>query len=479
MAQTFLVLRTNDTSPQLYFHDGQNIDPTGLGALPGAALEDIATAVAGNRDNVKHNNRAFTFLDKVFVIQDSKIYVSTDEGATFLLDFTFTGVGANSEEVHMLAPIPVMVSGSLKLIGFYASGADNYVFEYDVATDTWTDADTGTNNTGLNPSGMTIPVVYQGLVYARVGTSFIAYDPISTGTVLLTDGGVTNVGQDQMLVWNGNLYVGPVSDGLVTAGMALLQGGGFDLDVGGINLGITAPGTSAKTAVFIDPNTGNLIVFVVQAAGALSALRVTPGLVVTDITGAVVGAGLAALGANPQARLWPHVSRAPSGTYSVEIYASAGGLTSDAVQRFTWVDDLTNLTEVGIVGGSGDMAFPYSIHGGDQYGFFPGEKRVFQTAQAVNATGITVTCEAYQQVGGTISVRGHYDKLGATANSLTLAPMTVGNPAGAGGLVLTGGNPGAQVDNVPANRTPITFDWDQVTDGFVTGDNYSYQLEGL
>ena len=78
-----------------------------------------------------------------------------------------------------------------------------------------------------------------------------------------------------------------------------------------------------------------------------------------------------------------------------------------------------------------------------------------------------------------MSVRGHYDQVGVSPNTLTLAPMTILNPAGTGGLSLGGSNPGAQVDGVPANRTAITFDWDQVTDGFTTGDNFNFQLEAL
>ena len=143
------------------------------------------------------------------------------------------------------------------------------------------------------------------------------------------------------------------------------------------------------------------------------------------------------------------------------------------------MDDASNFTELGVVGGSGDMAFPYATHGGDYNGFFPGEKRVVQTAEVSNTTGITITCEAFQQSGGTLSVRGHYDQTAANNNNLTLDPMTVGNPTGTGGLSVSGSNPGAQIDGVPANRTAVNFDWDQATDGFTTGDGFSYQLEAL
>lgn len=477
MSETFLVLRTNDTSPQLFFHDGETIDATGIGSLPGAALEDL-TAQGGVRTDVKHNNRVVTLLDMIFVIQDSKVYVSTDEAATFTLDFTFTGASANTWETQVVGPIPVMASNALHLIGFYVSGSDIFVFDYDVAGDSWSDTDTTINATTMT-AGATVPVVFDGLVHVRIGDAFIGYDPVSTGTLSFTNSGLSNLGADQMLVWNGGLYLGPVTDGGINGGMALFQNGVWDLGIGGIDLSLGAVvSSSSKSGVFVDPATNNLIVMTRTSGGALVVNRVTTGAVVTDITGTVVGTALATLGGTgDNVRIWPHLTRAPGGTYSVEIYAAGAPGTADAVQRFTWVDDATAFTELGVVGGSGDMAFPYAIHGGDYNGFFPGERRVVQTAQVSIATGLTITCQAYYQTGGTVSVRAHYDKVGDLPNSLTLEAMTITNPLGDPGLSLVGSNPGARIDGVPANRTAITFDWDQVTDGFVTGDNFNFQLE--
>lgn len=475
MASTFLVLRNNDTSPQLYFHDGQNIDPTGLGALPGAVLE----TATGGRAVTKHNNRVFTLLDMVFVIHNNEVYVSTDEGATFTLDHTFTGGSITANANQTIGPVPVMVNGALKLVGFYFNSLNINIFEYDVALDSWTSFDSGVN-ASANTAGFTTPVVFNGLVYVRAGDVFIAYDPVSTGTVTLTNNGLINLGADQLIAWNGGLWLGPITDSGINSGMALLQGSTWDASTGGVNFSIgQGPATTSKAGVFIDPNTGNLIVME-RSTTSFLVFRITPGLVVTDITGAVVGAGLAALGAvGNETRIWPHISRSPGGNYTVDIYAARGGDTTDPVERFTWVNDATNFTELGVVGGTGDMAFPYAIHGGDYNGFFAGEKRVVQTAQSANANGITITCEAFQDGGTTLSVRGHYDEVGADPNALTLAPMTISNPAGTGGLSVSGSNPGAQIDGVPANRTAITFDWDQVTDGFVTGDNFNFQLEAL
>jgi len=476
VATTFLVLRTNDTSPQLFWHDGQNIDPSGIGALPAAVLETLPGA---SRENVKHNNRVFTFLDTIFVVHDGIIYESTDEAATFASTHTLTSTAVgNTNNAQCIAPIPVMVSGALKLIGFYIlTGGNIGVMEYNVALGSWSSSDTGVAS--VSPTlGMTLPVAFQGLVYVRVGTAYIAYDPVSTGTITLSSG-VLGEGADQIIAWNGDLWLGPIADGS-NLGMAKLQGSTWDVNVGGVVLsGTNAPFAASKGGVFIDPNTNNLIVLVDSTAG-WHVYRVTPGLVVTDLSGTVKGPALTALGdfGGDASRVWPHITRAPGGVYSVTLYASRGPETTDPIERFEWVNDATIFTEVGVVGGSGDMAFPYAITGGDQYGFFVGEKRVLQTAQAANPTGITITCEAFQDGGSTMSVRGHFDKASVDANSLTLDPMTIGNPVGAG-LSVSGVNPGAQVDGVPANRTAITFDWDQVTDGFITGDNYRFQLEAL
>jgi hypothetical protein len=480
VANTFLVLRTNDTGVQVFWHDGQNIDSTGIGALPGAALE----SVGAGREFIKHNNRVVTFLDITFVIQDGIIYKSTDEAATFASDHALTGTStSNANNASIIAPVPVMVSGLLNLIGFYVLTTNNIgVMIYDVAGDSWSSVDTGVSATSFT-DGATTPVVFQGLVYARVGDAWIAYDPVSTGTLTLTgavDG--ANSGSDQMIVWNGSLWNGPHKDITSRSGMAQLVGSTWDIDTNGVtfsDVGTDLASGENKAAVFIDPNTSNLIVIWSSTNGTLFAHRVTPGLVVTDITGTVVGAALTTLGANVDARLWPHITRAPSGAYTVTIYGSRGAEPADPVERFEWVDDATQITEVGVVGGSGDMAFPYAITGGDQYGFFVGEKRTLQTAQISTSTGINITCEAFEQGGTTFSVRGHFDREGVDANSLTLSPMTVGNPTGTGGLSVSGGNPGAQIDGVPADRTPVLFDWDQVSDGFVTGDNFNFQLEAL
>jgi hypothetical protein len=478
MADTFLVLRSNNTSPQLFFHDGLNISPTGIGALPGASLESLV-GIGGVRTNLKHNNRAFTLLDEIFAIQNGEIYRSTDEAVTFALQHTLTGITTNSA-VQIVGPVPVMVSGALRLIGFYTDNSNLiYTFIYNVATTSWSSASTGVSATSIT-AGATVPVFFNGLLYARIGDAFIGYDPVSTGTVTLTNSGLTNFGSDQIISWNDDLWLGPVTDGAVNLGMAKLQGTTWNLDTGGIDLGgVNTPSGSSKSGVFIDVVAGDLIVMV-RTSATLSVFRITPGLVVTDITGTVKGPGLTTLGAfGANTRIWPHITRAPGGTYTVHIYAARGPDTTDPVERFAWIDVLTQITEIGVVGGTGDMAFPYATHGGDYNGFFVGEKRVMQTAQAANPTGITVTFEAFRDSGGLISVRGHYDEVGLGPNSLTLAPMSLSNATGTGGLTVTGINPGAQINNVPTNRTPISFDWDQVSDGFVTGDRYNYQLEGL
>jgi hypothetical protein len=333
-------------------------------------------------------------------------------------------------------------------------------------------------------------VVFNGLVYARVGVTYVAYDPVSTGTVTLTNNDLSGTyhGCNQFFTWNGGLWVGTTSNGGITpAAIVQVVGSTLDISANGISLPVTTPASDfpaagSKNCIFVDPDTGNLIVWATTSGVGqpFYVWRITPGAVVTDITGTVVGAGLTTLGEfGVNTRFWPHITRVPGGDYNVVIYASRGPNTTDPVERFEWVDDATPITEVGVVGGSSDIAFPYAIHGGDYSGFFAGEKRVMQTAQAANASGIAITFEAYQQSGAEISVRGHFDKVGATSNPLTLAPMTIGNPSGDPGLAISGANPGAQVDNVPTNRTPITMDWDQVTDGFVTGDNYNYQLEAL
>jgi len=416
----------------------------------------------------------FTFLDMVFVIHDDEIYQSTDEAATFTKVHTLAGRISNLRN-QTIAPIPVMVAGALKLIGFYFrdAPANIGVFVYDLATDAWTDADTGVTYASATP-GMTLPVFFEGQVYARVGSTFVAYDPISTGTTTLTTSPVaSSFGGDQMFVWNNEIWIGPLT-GANTGSMWKLVGSQWVESTG--DLGNAA--STTKSALFIDPNTGNLIV--IQDVATTRAWRITPALVMTDITASVVGTGLAAIGSfGSNARWWPLIERTPGGNYTVHIFASRGGDTTDPIERFEWIDDATQITELGVVGGSADMAFPYAIDGGGQYAFFANEMRTLQTAQVINATGVEITCEAYEQGGTTRSVRGHYDKSGVSPNSLTLDPMTIGNPAGAVGLSVSGINPGAQIDGVPVDRTPITFDWDQITDGFLTGDNYTYQLEIL
>lgn len=478
MADTFLVLRSNNTSPQLFFHDGTNIDSAGLGALPGATLESLA-GIGGTRTNLKQNNRTFTFLDEIFVIQNGVIYRSVDEAVTFAAQHTLTGTTTNSA-AQIVGPVPAMVSGTLKLIGFYVIDTNViHTFTYDVATTSWTSGPTGVSVSSI-VEGATAPVVFNGLVHARVGDMFIAYDPVTTGVLTLTNSGLTNLGSDQMIVWNGDLWLGPVTDGAVNLGMAKLQGSSWDLGTGGIDLGGAAtPSGSSKAGVFIDRATGNLIVMT-RTSSTLSIYRVTPALAVTDITATVKGTNLSTLGSfGLNTRIWPHVTREPGGLYTTDIYAARGPDTTDPVERFQWVDTATQITELGIVGGTGDMAFPYAVHGGDYNGFFSGEQRILQTSQVNNLSGITITFEAFKSGGGTLSVRGHYDEVGETANSLTLAPMTISNPTGAVGLTLSGVNPGVQIDNVPTDRTPISFDWNQIADGFVSGERYNYQLEIL
>jgi len=482
MANTFLTLRNSDTSVQLFFHDGQNISPTGLGALPGAILEPIISA---DRGNTKQINRTWVLLDSIFALNNGIIYESTDEGATFAVDHTLVDTTPGDDQMAQgVGPIPVMVLGALKLIGAYITDTTEIgIMTYDVAAGTWASVNTGISSVNVS-RGNTLPIFFNGLVYFRCGQVFGAYDPVSTGTISLSSSLVVNAyGSDQIIEWNGALWSGPHQEVTANAGMARLVGSTWDIDTNGADFSVGAtqtPRRTSKSGVFIDPVTNNLIVMWTSNTQVFRVMRITPGLVVTDITGTVAGAGLAALGAfSLNTRFWPHITRSPGGAYSVVIYAARGADPTDPVEKFEWVDDATQITEDGIVGGSGEMAFPYAIDGGDQYGFFAAEKRVAQTAQAANPTGITVTCEAFQQGGTTLSVRGHFDKEGVDANSLTLSPMTLSNPTGTGGLSVSGVNPGAQIDGVPADRTPISMDWNQVTDGFATGDNYNFQLEAL
>ena len=458
---------------QAYYHNGTIL--AALGVLPAAALEANASVGGAALTSLYAHNRGWVMLDSIFVLQNGIIYKSTDEGVTFAAVHTLAATAAN-DHANFTGPVAVMVQGALKYIGFYVRGANIGVYEYTVATDSWADADLGIA-AGLVGEGVSIPCEHKGLIYGRVGgAELFSYDPVSAGVTTLTFAGLsgTNTVQAQCISWDDTLWLGPLDIGGVTV-MGQLVGTAFTaVPIEGIGL----IASTHLPAIFIDPLTGNLIILWEDVAGAVGlCYELTSAGLATNRTGTVIGVALALLftgGSNT--RLWPHYERTAGGGYTVHIYGTRGRLASDPIERFTWVDVASPMLETGVVAGHAAMAFPYAVQGGGDHLFFPGERRVLQTAEAGAAFGLTVTAEAYQQAGGTISVRGHQHKV-SDPGGPPLSPMTIQNPSL--GLGLGGINPGAQINGVPTNRTPFSFDWRQDADGFVSGDNYVHQLEGF
>jgi len=460
---------------QAYHHNGTAL--AALGALPAAALEANTSVGGATLTSLYAHNRGWVMLDSIFVLQDGIIYKSTDEGVTFAAVHTLAGTAAN-DRANFTGPIAVMVQGAMKYVGFYIRGANIGVYEYTVATDAWVDADLGIAAGTVN-EGISVPCDHKGLLYGRVGAdNLIAYDPVSGGATTLTFVGLAgaNTTQGQFISWAGALWLGPFDIGGFTA-MGQLVGSAF------MAFNIEAVGLIAADhlpAIWIDPTTNNLIILWENAPGSAGlCYELTSSGVATNLTGTVVGAALAALFTGGSiTRLWPHYERTTSG-YTVHIYGTRGVLSTDPIERFTWVDIATPIIETGLVGGHAAMAFPYAVQGGGDHLFFAGERRVLQTAELSTPTGVQITAEAHRLSGGLISVRGHQHEVGPVGGP-PLSPMTIENPTGGGGgLVLAGSNPGAQVDNVPTDRTPFSFDWRQDVDGFVTGDNFNFQLEGF
>ena len=462
---SFIVVEGHTTSvggPTAWLHPGDTNPLVALGALPGANVVTAGRSVWAGATSL-------TVLDRIFVFQHDRIFKSTDEGATFILEPTL-GVlpNFNAGGAVGIAPVPVMLNGALKYYGFHHGLAGNAVMriEYDVATDTWTSVDTGVTSGGGASSVQ--PVEFEGRIYGTRGNLDFVFDPSIGSMASLGDPGTLDY-RSRLIPWNGNMYLfyGILGNlyQLVGATYTLVT----SLDAFGV-------GSQGSPAVFVDPNTNNLIALWHDSSGNPKSFSVTPGHVVTNIN-AIEGVAWTAFPAT--VRLNPVVSRAVGGAVSVAIYAGTGVGIGNPFQRFDWVNDATPMNEVGVIAGTGDFFFPTSISdGGEQLLFTPTGKRVLQTAQVDNVNGIQMTMEAFQSGGGTMSVRQRHRNVSDVKN-IPLTPSTILNPAGTGGLSLTGGNPGAQVDGVPANKTPITYEWDAVADGFGLGDTYDVQIEAF
>ena len=467
----FILTRGNtvDGIVEVYSHDGINITP--LGALPGAGQE---TEALGN--GYHSGTRGLVVLDKIFVWQDGAIYKSTDEEVTFASEFVVASKPTNAGSVAQgwNRPVPVMVSGALKYIGFYVATAGSIVHMliYDVATDAWSDLTTGVVGGG----GCSSPVSHDGKIYFMHNqANATVFDPVSSSATTLGFTGGTLTPAGSMIVWNNNVYlIGRNGAGAVVHWF--LAGASF---TAGPSTGAQGA-TGSIHAVFADPNTNDLIVVAAfTGANTTRITSMTPGHVVTDLTGTVGSAALNAISVTGTAWFFPVVTRGLGGGITVDFYGMSARTPAGSVQKFTWVNQGTLITAGPVVGGAGSWNWPVANDGADHWLFNANQKRIAQVAQATLGTGLRPTFKAYASGGGTVSVTPYWRSLanGADVKESPVQSMTISNPLGAGGLGLSGANPGKVITGVPTDKTAITFDWDQITDGFVGGDDYDFQLE--
>ncbi|MGD9725437.1 MAG: hypothetical protein AB7L09_00030 [Nitrospira sp.] len=456
----FIVVNGYTPGPvTVYFHDGTSITP--LGSLPLAAVE------TGTFFN--NNTRSLVVLNRIFIFQgdttgDAKIFKSTDEGSTFTLDTTLSTFPANTS--CWAAPVPVMVLGALKYIGLYqdsATGTIRYLI-YDVATDSWSEVSSGATSGVTTICG---PVSHNGKLYFRTNNNnYWVYDPVSGSTTSLT--GTTGTSVDALIVWNNTVVIMQRNLGSGNAELRYLSGTTFTL---GTNFGVIGAAASGRFAMAVDPNTNNLIVVAPNTINT-RVFIVDPTWAYTDLTATVATTGLSTLADPP---VYPLVSQGGS---VVEFLAMASRSGAASVQRFTWVDQATPMVAAGVIAGAGSYFWPNVYDGADHWLFNPGQRRVAQVSQVVYANGIKPTIQCYRSSGGTSSATLEYRSL-ANLGDVTEIPShaaTIENPTGDPGLALTGVNPGAQIDNIPNDNTPITFEWNQSTDGLFTGEDYDYRL---
>ena len=456
---------------------------TQLGSI-GASTEEPGGANDGQRIKNMQNNRVIQVRDKLFALLGKTIYESDDEGATWSTALALTAVREAGSACTGIWP--VAVDNNTFLAGFYATTTNSEFrwFKYDIAADTWSQAASGTVIAGtdadFNDASISSTISYKNKLYAVVGdaaTETLTFDPQSESIGFITNfPGANSNTAATLCEYAGHLYYGIFGDVGGSVGRLLrLSGGAWveEANLGGSYRGAWSDGPG-RAAFFVadddnmywigfwnGDNAYRCYKFTHTSGGAVTTSNVTTAVLPLNFRTSGPPGGL-------NGRWMTYTERTPTG-HTVHLYFSTGGLPSDSISHFVFVDDVTVLTDLGSVAGDGTFAFPVNAAGGGEREFTVGEPHVELLDVEKIVGGMRISFKATVPGGGNLSIAGYHT---SGDNPVPNSEMTWSNPS-------VGSMNGNIIENVPGNDATQTVDWDAETDGFTTGDQPRVQLRAF
>lgn len=373
-----------------------------LGASTSNLGQQVGTAGTANTNLGRYTNTACYFQGALYRLIGGGVYRSIDDGVTQTLVASLsvlTGGGTQWTGPYVVydgAGIP-------RLAIAYLNGSGLPTVASSLNGVTWT--------TPLTPGGFGgiggFPVVYRGTLAWYDASNTLVWQFNPSANTVASFAGVTNTESVYMVVWDDVLYaVGAGSGGGSPFRLTRLTGG---TPVNVLTI-YSHASTTTTCAAWVDPATNNLIVVVRVTSPAWKAFEITPGLVVTEVTGVTSVSNGMLTGISGAGTLFgfPAASKIvgvfydqeanPGGAPVISLLAAASTTAGSSVSQFRYNGVSTLMGGVAGIpndsGGDVDFSWPDKNVGGERF-FTPRSVGVDGVAVITNtgkgALGIGVT----------------------------------------------------------------------------------------
>ena len=460
-----LTLR-RQTTPGVFRHIGATTEQLGTTGSLGAA-EDSAVAENSSK-------RVVVVRDYLLCANRGNVYklASPFSAATaWTLSTALTGYQTLSDAAQtglhrmLIDNKPVVVCAYRDTTG----GTNIRIATYDVTAETWSFSGALAHTAGIIGS-IGHSFVHRNKIYAVVDNGtfgdlrVLVIDPVALSVSTISGPTFEKNVSAAFAEWNGDLYLGPV---YITAGgftsLLRVTGGSFVVETTGAITSdntfhnITGRGSMWTTthglwATWMDS---------VSPKKRLSLFTGTPGAISETDKTSLLPVGWSADQTNHKESVYQVQNAGAEPT--THIFYATDGTSGGSIQRFTFVDDVTALTDDGAQAGAGDWAFVSSTQGGGEYEFTPSQQTIEILDIQRTLGGMEISYALYG--GGTANV-AFYHEGGAT--SPDSVPKTLASiDTASGGLTITAN----VIQTVPADGATRTVRWLPTTDGYSIGDN--------
>lgn len=473
MAQPLLALQhRSGAAPQVYRMPGAS--PTPFGDPIGVAIEGASA------DQMAVTNRVIQFQGDVYCAVNGGVYKKDDptsETGPWSLDHAFTNFTAQLTKQHLIfGPYQFVENGIPKLFVCWLTATGASTWNASILngnTNVWSDVGEQAGASTVVNELVGHSIVYRGVLYTLLsGSQVQTFDPsaASFGTLSspMSPGYAAGMGifNDRLFLFGRNTATGFLALAEVSGTISVLFDTAFVGDntlTEGKYLLVPSPTGSALYGIAYTTTGGNGNVFLkfIDTAGTISYS--------TDLTNTVMPVALrpGGGGGTLNDRWWAFYDQETTpGTAVLNIFFSVGGNAGNTVTQYSFVDEVTLLSQDDI-GGSAAWAFSSIMTGGGERIFTSGELHVEIVDRLAVFGGEAIRFKAWGLAGADKFVDFRF-------NTQTEVPLTqatlIGTPT-----IVSGGAPAPvrnvnTLENVTADGTTVYQTiWDIATDGLVAG----------